>query len=90
MTVRRPAYQECEATVVSIKKIELFQITAASWPKEKAPVAFVEPHKAAFRACLPCSRGRGGESRTVMLNLPFTTRYGVTMSDAIPSPLTLK
>jgi hypothetical protein len=88
--VRIPADQEVpKLPGMSDKKIELFQITAASWQKEKAPVAFVEPNKAAF-VCMS-SLVPAAEIETVLRNLPFNVPVMVVkMSDAIRSPFDIK
>lgn len=74
---------------MSDKKIELFQISAASWQKEKPPVTFVEPNKAAF-VCVS-SLVPAAEIEMLMRNLPFNVPVMVVkLSDAIPSPFEIK
>jgi hypothetical protein len=88
--LRIPADQEVpKLPGMSDKKIELFQITAASWQKDKPPVAFVEPTKAAF-VCLS-SLVPASEIDPLLRNLPFNVPVMVIkMSDAIRSPFDIQ
>jgi hypothetical protein len=88
--VRIPQDQEVpKLSGMSDKKNELFQITAAKWQREKPPVGFVAPAKAAFvcfSALTPVS-----EIELVLRNLNAAVPVVVVkMSDAIPSPFQVK
>jgi hypothetical protein len=88
--IRIPVDQEVpKLPGMSDKKIELFQITASSWQKEKPPVTFVEPNKAAF-VCMS-SLVPASEIEPLLRNLPFNVPVMVVkMSDAIRSPFEIK
>jgi hypothetical protein len=88
--VRIPVDQEVpKLPGMSDKKMELFQITAASWQKEKTPAAFVEPNKAAF-VCLS-SLVPVAEIELLLRNLPFNVPVVVVrLSDAIRSPFEIR
>ncbi len=84
--VRIPADQEVPKLAgVSEKKIELFQVAAASWQNTNAPTSFVNPGKAAF-VCLP-SLVPASEVAAVLKKIPEAVPVVVVkLSAAIPSP----
>ena len=84
--VRIPQDQEIPKLAgLGDKKIELFQITAASWQNKNAPSTYVKPDKAAF-VCLS-SLTPASEIDTIARNLaPSIPLVIVKLSTAIPSP----
>lgn len=73
----------------SEKKNELFRIAVASWQRELAPVAFINPGKAAF-VCLS-SLVPAAELGAIFQNLPPNVPVVIVrLSDAIPSPFSFK
>ncbi len=88
--VRMPQDQEVPKLAgLGDKKNELFQITAASWQKEKAPGVFVNVNKAAF-VCVSALTP-AGEVDLILKKLPTSVPVVVVkLSDAIPSPFQIK
>lgn len=84
--VRIPADQEIPKLAgVGEKRIELFQIAAASWQNRNAPVTFVNPNKAAF-VCLS-SLAPAAEVATILKKVADSVPVVVVkLSGAIPSP----
>jgi hypothetical protein len=84
--VRLPKDQEVPKLAgLGDKKIELFQITAASWQNKNAPSAFVNYSKAAF-VCLS-SLTPASELKIIARNLPPAIPLVIVkLSSAIPSP----
>jgi Protein of unknown function DUF58 len=84
--VRIPQDQEIpKLSGLSEKKNELFQITAASWQRDKTPASFVNYGKAAF-VCMS-SITPVSEIETILRNLPPAIPLVVVkLSDAIRSP----
>ncbi len=87
--VKMPQDQEVpRLQVLSEKKNELFQITAAVWQNQQNPTAFINYSKAAF-VCAS-SLTPINEIETVLKNLPLSVPLVVVkLSDAIPSPFQL-
>jgi hypothetical protein len=88
--VRIPQDQEVpKLSGLGDKKIELFQITAASWQDTNAPSVYVKPTKAAF-VCLS-SLTPASEVELVAKNLPAAIPLIIIkLSTAIASPFQLK
>jgi hypothetical protein len=88
--VRIPKDQEVpKLSGLGDKKIELFQITAASWQDKNAPSVYVKPSKAAF-VCLS-SLAPASEIELVAKNLPPAIPLVIIkLSTAIASPFQLK
>jgi hypothetical protein len=88
--VRMPQDQEVPKLAgLGDKKIELFQITAASWQNRNTPTAFVNYSKAAF-VCLP-SLTPASEIKIIARNLPPAIPLVIVkLSSAIPSPFQLR
>jgi len=84
--VRLPQDQEVPKLAgIGDKKIELFQITAASWQNKNAPSTFINYSKAAF-VCLS-SLTPASELKIIARNLsPTIPLVIVKLSSAIPSP----
>ncbi|MBI3509195.1 MAG: DUF58 domain-containing protein [Bacteroidetes bacterium] len=83
--VRMPHDQETPKLAgVGDKKNDLFHITAAHWQKDKRPVEFVEPRKAAF-VCVS-SLVPAQDVARAMDNLPmYVPVVAIKLSDGIPS-----
>ncbi len=88
--VRIPQDQEVpKLSGLGDKKIELFQITAASWQNKNAPSTYVKYNKAAF-VCLS-SMIPVSEIEAIARNLaPSIPLVIVKLSSAIPSPFQMK
>ncbi|GHN01616.1 hypothetical protein WSM22_31050 [Cytophagales bacterium WSM2-2] len=88
--VRIPKDQEVPKIAgLGDKKIELFQITAASWQNNNPPTAYVKYNKAAF-VCLS-SLTPVNEVEAIVSNLPASIPLVIIkLSTAIPSPFQLR
>lgn len=88
--VRIPQDQEIpKLSGLGDKKIELFQITAASWQNKNAPSVYVKYNKAAF-VCLS-SLTPASEIELIARNLPQVIPLVIVkLSTAIPSPFQMK
>lgn len=88
--VRIPQDQEVpKLSGLGDRKIELFQITAASWQDKNAPSSYVKPNKAAF-VCLS-SLTPANEVELIAKNLPSAIPMVIVkLSTAIASPFHLK
>lgn len=88
--VRIPQDQEVpKLSGLGDKKIELFQITAATWQDKNAPSTYVKYNKAAF-VCLS-SLTPASEVETIARNLPRAIPLVIVkLSTAIPSPFQMK
>ncbi len=85
--VRLPKDQEVPRLAgLGDKKIDLFQITAASWQNKNTPSSFIDYKKAAF-VCLS-SLTPVDELKIIARNLPESIPMVIVkLSSAIPSPL---
>jgi hypothetical protein len=88
--VRIPQDQEVpKLSGLGDKKIELFQITAASWQDKNAPSTYIKYTKAAF-VCLS-SLTPASEIEIIARNLPQAIPLVIVkLSTAIPSPFQMK